>query len=120
MHAFMHKDSLMPITDNEIEKALDYMRDNADDCAKWKAERVYVTEYRKTVKAELMKESNAKTAVDREEFAYSHDRYKEHLEAIKEAVYQDEKHRFLVLAAQAKIDAWRTQQSNQRAMGRIE
>jgi len=107
------------ITDDEIERALDYMRDNADDCARWKAERVYVTEYRKTIKAELMKESNAKTAVDREEYAYAHDRYKEHLEAIKQAVYQDEKHRFLVLAAQAKIDAWRTMNANQRIMTKI-
>lgn len=107
------------ITEDDIEKALDYMRDNSDICAKWKAERIYVTEYRKTLKAELMRQSNAKTAAEREEFAYSHADYKKHLEAIKEAVYQDEKHRFLILAAQAKIDAWRTEQSNQRAMGSI-
>ena len=109
------------ITEAEIEKALDYLRDNADECAKWKAERVYVTEYRKTVKAELMNDAaeTARTAVEREQYAYSSMRYKEHLEAIKEAVYRDEKHRFLMLAAQAKIDAWRTEQSNQRAMGKI-
>lgn len=105
------------ITDDDIEKALDYMRDHAEDCAKWKAERVYVTEYRKTLKAELMRQSNGKTAADREEFAYSHEDYKNHLEAIKEAVYQDEKHRFMILAAQAKIEAWRTEMANQRALG---
>jgi hypothetical protein len=31
-----------------------------------------------------------------------------HLEAIKEAVYEDEKLRFLIDAAKAKISAWQT------------
>lgn len=44
--------------------------------------------------------------------AYSDPRYVEHLEAIKEAVRMDEFHRFMRSAADAKIEAWRTQSSN--------
>jgi hypothetical protein len=47
--------------------------------------------------------------------AYSDPRYVEHLEAIKQAVEIDEGHTFLRAAADAKIEAWRTQSSNTRA-----
>lgn len=107
------------IEDEEIEKALDYLRDSSETCAKWTAEKVYLTEYRKVQKAELMKQSNASTAVEREQYAYSHVTYKEMLDTMKEAVYLERKHHFLREAATAKIDAWRTEQSNHRAMGRI-
>lgn len=103
------------ITDDEIDKALDYLRDNARDAAQAKANRVYVEEYRKVVKAKLMKEHGAMSAVLQEREAYSDERYIAHLEAIKQAVELDEGHRFLRAAADAKIEAWRTQSSNSRA-----
>lgn len=104
------------ITEDEIDRALDYLRDNADEAAKARAERVYVEEYRKTIKATLMKEHDGKSAVIQEREAYADPRYVQHLEAIREAVFRDEKLRFLKEAAQAKIEAWRTQSSNYRAM----
>jgi len=51
------------ITDDEIDKALDYLRDNARDAAQARADRVYVEEYRKVIKAQLMKEHGDKSAV---------------------------------------------------------
>lgn len=102
------------IDEAEIEKALDFIRDNAGAAAKAKAERVYLTEYRKSLKADLMKQSNASAVNAREEYAYSHKDYKEFLEGIKAAVFEDERLRFLILAAQAKIDAWRTQEATMR------
>lgn len=103
------------ITDEEIDKALDYLRDNARDAAQAKADRVYVEEYRKVLKAQLMKEHSTLSAVLQEREAYSDPRYAAHLEAIKEAVREDEHHRFMRAAADAKIEAWRTQSSNTRA-----
>ena len=103
------------ITDDEIDKALDYLRDNARDAAQAKANRIYVEEFRKVVKAQLMKEHGAMSAVLQEREAYSDPRYAQHLEAIKQAVEIDEGHRFLRAAADAKIEAWRTQSSNTRA-----
>jgi hypothetical protein len=104
------------ISDEEIDKALDYLRDNADAAAQCRAERVYLEEYRKSLKAILMKESPKDSAVIQERNAYSDQRYLDHLLALKEAVFKDEKHRFLRAAAEAKCDAWRTQSSNERAM----
>lgn len=103
------------ITDDEIDKALDYLRDNARDAAQAKADRVYVEEYRKVLKAILMKEHSTLSAVLQEREAYSDPRYAEHLDAIRQAVRADEEHRFLRVAADAKIEAWRTQSSNTRA-----
>lgn len=104
------------ITDEEIDRALDYLRDNADEAAKARAERVYVEEYRKTVKAQIMKEHGTMSGVLQEREAYADPRYVAHLDAIKAAVERDERCRFMLAAAEAKIEAWRTQSSNERAM----
>lgn len=103
------------ISDDEIDRALDYLRDSANEAAQARADRVYVEEYRKTIKAQLMKEHDGKSAVIQEREAYADRRYVTHLEAIREAVFKDERMRFLTAAAQAKIEAWRTQSSNERA-----
>ena len=107
------------ITDEEIDKALDFLRDNAREAAQARADRVYVTEYRKYLKATLMKEHGSLSAVLQEREAYSDPRYVEHLEAIRDAVAQDEQHRFMRVAAEAKIEAWRTQSSNNRGMEKV-
>lgn len=104
------------ITEEEVEKALCYLRDNASAAGWARAQREYMLEYRKTVKAEIMQEHASLPIGAQEREAYADDRYKKHLEAIREAVYQDEKHRFLMQAAMAKLDCWRTQSSNERAM----
>ena len=107
------------ISDDEIEKALDYLRDGVEQAAQAKAFKGYLVEYRKVKLAELMGQSDAKTAAGREEFAYAHEEYKEFLVGLREAIYQDTKHGFLREAASSKIDAWRTQQSTHREMGKI-
>ena len=103
------------ISDADIEKALDYMRDNATAAARARAEREYVTEFRKTIKAEIMKENVSESIGAQEREAYADQRYKSHLEAIKEAVYQDEYRRFMMEAAKTKISCWQTECSNKRA-----
>lgn len=105
------------ISDEDIEKALDYLRDSSDVAAQATALRVYLSEYRKTKKAELMNLCNEKTDGSKERFAYSHSEYKEFLVGLREAVFQDAKHRFLREAAQAKVSAWQTMNANQRALG---
>src|SRR5262245_19373789 len=96
------------ISDEEIDKALNFLRDNAREAAQARADRIYVTEYRKYLKATLMKEHGELSAVLQEREAYSDPRYLSHLEAIREAVRADAQHEFLKVAAEAKIDAWRT------------
>jgi hypothetical protein len=94
--------------------AVDYIIKNASKFAKAKAERVYIEEYRKSLKAILMKRS-LETAVNAQEReAYSHQEYIELLEALKEATETEEKLRWDLVAAQARIEIWRSQEASNR------
>jgi hypothetical protein len=104
------------ITDEEIEKALDFLRDNAKPAAKAKAERVYLEEYSKVVKALVMQEHYNLPVSAQEREALADHRYGAHLKGLKEAVERDCELTFLRGAAQAKIDAWQTMSANERAM----
>ena len=93
---------------NALDKAVDYLRDHAGDYAVAEAQLVYMTEYRKTLKATLMKEyelKGHKTSASQEVQAYADYRYVEHLEALKEATEQRERTRWMMVAAQARIEA---------------
>lgn len=96
-------------------KALDFIRDNAVRYAQAKANVVYMTEYRKTMKATLMNEAyEAKTQSEKEAYAYAHPRYIEHLKALQEAVAEAEALRWLMVAAEAKIEVYRTLEATKR------
>jgi hypothetical protein len=91
-----------------LDKAVDWIRDHAGDYAVAEAQLVYVTEYRKTLKATLMKEyelAGCKTAAAQEVQAYADPRYVEHLQALKEATEARERARWMLIAAQARVDA---------------
>ena len=99
-------------------KALDFIRDNASEYAQAKANVVYMTEYRKTIKASLMASSSERTESAKETFAYSHPDYKAHLLALEQAVAKCERLRWLMIAAEAKIEVWRSLESSARAEGK--
>jgi len=99
-------------------KALDFIRDNANAYAEAKANVVYMTEFRKTKKAILMNESNAKTESAKESYAYANPSYTQHLEALRQAIVEAERLRWLMIAAEAKIEVWRSLESSARAEGR--
>ena len=99
-------------------RALDFIRDNANAYAQAKANVVYMTEYRKTIKATLMASCSEKTESAKETFAYSHPEYKKHLMALQQAVAEAERLRWLMIAAEAKIEVWRSLESSARAEGK--
>ena len=99
-------------------QALDYIRDNAKAYAQAKANVIYMTEYRKTIKATLMASSIEKTESAKETYAYSHLDYKAHLLALRDAVAEAEFLRWRMVAAEAKIEVWRSLESSARAEGR--
>ena len=106
------------ITDDDIEKAVEYLRVNARSAAQAKANRIYMEEFRKVVKAQIMREAIADSLGSQEARAYSDPRYKQHLEAMREAIEKDEYNRWMLTAAEAKIEAWRTQQATLRKEGK--
>jgi len=95
---------------------VDFMRDNARALAQAKANRVYCEEFRKTLKARLMTGVGAIGA--QEVAAYAHPNYEAHLEALKAAVEEETRLHWLMVAAQAKVEIWRSMESTNRAEGR--
>jgi hypothetical protein len=104
------------IPESKVEKALDFLRDTAPTAAQARANRIYLDEFRKSLKAQLMQEHSELPLGAQEREAYADERYIQHLAAIREAVFIEEKQRFLRDAAGATIEAWRTASSNYRAM----
>lgn len=96
------------ISQRDIEKALDFLRDSAEQAAINRANRIYLEAYCKSLKAELMSQNMDMPVNAQEREAYKNVEYITHLEAMKESIYQDEKLRFLIDAAKAKISAWQT------------
>lgn len=100
-----------------IFKCLDFLRDNASAYATAKANRVYLEEFRKTKKALCMQAAETagvKSAAMQERDAYADPDYQKHLLVLEDAVKVEEEFRWKMIAAQAKIEAWRTIESSRR------
>ena len=104
------------IDESEIEKAVDWLRDNSNVAAQDRANRIYLEEYRKSLKAMIMKEHTDLPVSAQEREAYADHRYQVHLRAMKDAVAKDEYNRFMRHSAEAKIEAWRSLSANHRAI----
>ncbi len=105
-------------TEINIFRCLDYIRDHAAAYAKAKAERIYLEEYRKTKKAICMVAAEGRgyqTSAAQEREAYADPDYIAILDGLKAAVEEEERLRWLIVGAQAKIEAWRTIEANRRA-----
>lgn len=99
-------------------KAVDYIIANAAKFAEAKAQRVFLEEFRKSKKAILMGQSSAEAANAREQYAYSHPEYVALLDGLKAAVEVEEKLRWELLAAQIRVEVWRSQEATARAQDR--
>ncbi len=100
-------------------EAINYMIKNAKAYAQAKAEVTYLEQYRKSKKAILFAGAMGNTIADKESYAYSHPEYLELLEGLKAAVEEAERLRWMLVAAQARIDVYRTQEASNRSLDRI-
>lgn len=103
------------ISDKDAEKAILWIKTNAEEAANARANRIYQEEQRKAVIARLAScapHGTSESARDR--LARGNEEYNEHLRTLRESVFVDEKYRRLYEAAQAQIDIYRTQESTRR------
>jgi hypothetical protein len=107
------------VTDEQVEAALDYLRDHALPAAKAIAEAGYMEDFSRVLKARLMGQSNESSAAAQERFAYAHADYEAHLETKRTAVEKAEAAKFLGKAAAHKIDVWKAEQYRNRKMESI-
>ena len=104
------------------EDAAQSIRDKAPQFGEAKAQRVYLEEFRKSKKAMLMKHAmtnGVKTSAAAEMEAYAAMEYIEHLKAIEQATEQAESLRWALVAAQARVDVWRSLEASNRTMDRL-
>jgi hypothetical protein len=100
------------------QRAVDYILKMAPEYAKAKAERVYLEEFRKSKKSLLLQDAPQGTVADREAYAYAHPEYVQLLEALRTAVEAEETARWGLIAAQARVEVWRSTEATNRTQDR--
>lgn len=99
----------------DLEALLTKMREVAPKLAEAKANRIYLTEFRKSKKAILYQEAPDGTIAEKEAYAYSHPDYLEVLSGLKAAVQVEEELRYRMEVAKQRIELFRTEQANLRS-----
>ncbi len=100
------------------QRAVDALIQMAPKHAEAKATRIYLEEYRKSLKAILMQRHQGMPIAAQEREAYAHQEYLDHLKAMQIAVQEEELLRWHMVAAQARIEVWRSQNANNRGQER--
>lgn len=106
------------VSEQEATLAIDFVRDNAPIYAKAKAERVYIENFLKVVKAREMANSDKKTLGDREIDAYMSTEYESQLVAMRNAVYTEEKLKYQIEAEKLRFEHWKIELFNNRVEAR--
>lgn len=99
-------------------EAINYMIKNAEAYAIAKGNVTYLTEYRKTIKAIGFQRSKSSTVAEKDADSYTTEGYKDCCKGLKEAVEEAERLRWMLIAAQARIDVWRSQEASNRNIDR--
>lgn len=104
---------------NDPHAAIDYIIKHSKEYAKAKADVAYLSEFRKTKKALCFQSSMKSTMAEKEADAYAHPEYQAVLDGLREAVERAETLRWMLIAAQARIDVFRTQEASNRFLERV-
>lgn len=111
----------MTVSQKDVNDAVDYIYSHGQKYAKAKGELTYLEEFRKSKKAMLMKTAminGCKTAAAAEMEAYADMEYVELLKGIAAATEAAEGLRWGLVAAQARVDVWRSLEASNRTMDR--
>lgn len=96
------------ITDDEAERAVVWLAESATRAAQARANREHMDEYRRVLRAQLMRERGDQPVTVQEREAYADPRYAEHLDALRTAVEADERFRWLRAAAELRVSLWQS------------
>ena len=120
-HPHPASQEIQMITDKQLEWAMDILIDRESQAAKARAAHEHMSDLDKVVLAKLTNDapSDLKSAASRETWARAHDTYENHLDQKRVLAEMDYKLRDRRSAANAIVEAWRTEQSNARASSRV-
>lgn len=105
----------MNITEEQVEKCLDFLRDTAEEYAAWKSAEKYYTNKIKSVEATKFLEQSTGAVESRRLHARASDEYKQCLEDLREASYNAELLEARRSAAELKISYWQSAVKANRA-----
>lgn len=103
------------ISDEQVEDALSYLRDSARQAAVARAQSRTLEKYLGVVEAQQKSKATGRSNAAAQDEARASPEYREALTAWEEAIRRDGEFTMLREAAAARIEAWRTMCSNQRA-----
>lgn len=107
------------ITDEQVEAALEYLRDSSRAAAVARAQARTLEKYLGVVEAQQKAKAVGRSNAAAQDEARASPEYREAITAWEEAVRKDSEFTMLREAAAARIEAWRTMCSNARAEGRV-
>lgn len=106
----------MDIQDEEIHKAIDFLAYKAPGLyGEAKELRIATESLVKSIRSEIFLREEGKIA-EKEAKSYASQEYKDAVISFANATREEEVIRLQIAAANMKIEIWRTQQSNRRAM----
>jgi hypothetical protein len=105
----------MSYTEQDAEKAVQWLIESAGAVAKARSERWRAEEMLKPTKALLMAEHLDKPVSAQEREALKSPRYQEAIDRAAAAIEADELNRARIKAAEMKVEVWRSMQANLRA-----
>jgi hypothetical protein len=105
------------MTEEDAQKALDFIRHEAPNYAKAKAERTYIEQFLRSKKSLLMSQEGG-TLGAKEAFAYAHPDYIGLLGGLREAVEIEETLKWKMEAAKLFFEKWKVEQFNNRVEAR--
>ena len=97
------------------EKAIRYIQEHAEKYAKAKGDVAFTENYLKVIKSQQMNKSESSSLGQREADAYASDDYLQAITANKQAVEEEAHLKWMLTAAQARIEVWKTQEYSKRS-----
>ena len=107
------------ISDEQVEAALDYLRDSAKHAAVARAQAKTLEKFLGVVEAQQKALHRSTSNASAQDVARASPEYKAALDGWEEAVRRDGEFTMLREAASSRIEAWRTMCSNARAEGKV-
>lgn len=103
----------------DIFECLEFIRANSVKFGLLKGRVTYLTELRKTIKAQIMSQSLSKAVNMKEIDAYSNPKYIAHLEELNDAIADYEALRMQMVYRELQAEAWRSLEASNRMIDKV-
>lgn len=107
------------MTSIDPNKAINFIIENAPKYAEAKSQRVYLENFLKVKKAQLMQDCKNEPVSRAESYALAHPDYLVIVNGIKIAMLEEEKLKYFLEAARLRAEIWRTTEASNRNQERV-